>query len=63
MLEQNKNLLNSFTSLRLLTESNNILEDGMLVIHANERNLPGHGRKYNTSAASEVAALILGRNK
>ena len=59
MLEQSNNLVKSFISLRQLIESKNIPEDVKLVIHAHERNLPGHARKYNLPEASEVAALIV----
>ncbi len=60
ILEQNNNLINWFTSLRQLIESNDIPEYFKLVAHAQERNLPGHARKYNLPETSEVAALILG---
>ncbi len=60
MLEQNNNLVKSFISLRDLIKNNEIPDDVKLVIHAHNRTMPGHVRKYNFPEASEVAALVVG---
>lgn len=60
MLQSCNNLVKTFVSLRDLIESGSIPEEAQLVIHAHERNLPGHARKYNLPESSEVAALIVG---
>ena len=60
MLEENNNLVKSFISLRNLIQSNGLPDDLKLVIHAHEKTIPGHVRKYNLPEASEVAALVVG---
>ena len=60
MLERKNSLVKSFRSLRDLIQNNGIPEDAQLVIHAHEKTMPGHVRKYNVPEANEVAALVVG---
>ena len=51
--------MKSFISLGNLIQSNGVSDDMKLVIHAHEKTIPGHDRKYNSPEASEVPALIV----
>ena len=60
MFEENNNSVNSFISLQNLIQSNVVPDDVKLMIHAHEKTIPGHVRKYNVLEPSEVAALVVG---
>ena len=49
-----------FLFLRNLVQINGIPDDVKLMIHAHEKTMPGHIRKYNLPEASEMAALAVG---
>ena len=59
MLEEKKNLVNWFVCFRNSVQISGITDDAKLVIHAHEKTLSVHIRKYNVPEASEVDTLVV----
>ena len=60
MLEKESNLDKSFLSLRDMIEDGKVPNEMELVLHAHERTISVHVRKYDIPKSSEVALLMVG---
>ena len=63
MVEENNNLVKSFISLQNIIQVNGFPDDEKLMVHAQEKTVPGNAQKYNFPEVSEVVALVVGEQQ
>ncbi len=63
MLQSSNSLVQSFLSIREMTQNQPPATNIQLVIHADRRPSNEHERRYNAPASSEIAAIVVGTDE